>query len=252
MTIGSLFSGIGGLELGLERAGLGPVMWQCEIDSDARQVLRHHWPEADLRTDVRTLDTETLARVHLICGGFPCQDLSSANVVDRRGLDGARSGLWTEYLRIVRDMRPRWIVIENVGAVWPEWVPVVRSDLHELGYPSVPLRVSTADVGLTHHRDRVFVVAHADREGQPLRALHAALAGVLAATGRDREDARAACREAVSRDDGLSARLARLPGNSVSPAVSEVIGRAIRAVTEVHAMTCDMDEDCNCGGVTWE
>lgn len=250
MTIGSLFSGIGGLELGLERAGLGPVMWQCEIDSDARQVLRHHWPEADLRTDVRTLDAETLARVHVICGGFPCQDLSSANVVDRRGLDGARSGLWTEYLRIVRDMRPRWVVVENVGAVWPKWVPVVRSDLHELGYPSVPLRVSTADVGLTHDRDRVFVVANADREGEPLRALHAAMASVRASTGRDREAERSACRAAVRRDDGLPAHLARLPGNSVSPVVSELIGRAIVAVDAVHEPHCDMDEDCTCGGVT--
>ncbi|MBK8260202.1 MAG: DNA cytosine methyltransferase [Nannocystis sp.] len=233
MTIGSLFSGIGGLELGLERAGLGPVMWQCEIDADARTVLRRHWPSAELHRDVRALDAATLPHVDVICGGFPCQDLSSANVVARSGLDGKRSGLWVEYLRVVRDVRPRWVVVENVGAVWPEWVPVVRGDLHAIGYPSVPLRVSTADVGLTHHRDRVFVVADADREGQSLRAIHAALAGVLAATGRDREDARAACREAVSRDDGLPARLARLPGNSVSPAVSEVIGRAIRAVTEV-------------------
>jgi DNA (cytosine-5)-methyltransferase 1 len=99
MTIGALFAGIGGLELGLERAGLGPVSWHVEIDPTARSVLARHWPEARALSDVRTVRPEDLDPVHLICGGFPCQDLSSANVRGKQGLNGAKSASAAEASR---------------------------------------------------------------------------------------------------------------------------------------------------------
>jgi hypothetical protein len=102
LTIGSLFSGVGGLELGLEWAALGPVVWQCEIDPFCRAVLAKHWPNATRYEDV-TIEREW-PRVDIICGGFPCQDISTAG--RGVGLDGARSGLWYTYLRIVRQIRP--------------------------------------------------------------------------------------------------------------------------------------------------
>lgn len=104
LTIGSLFSGIGGLELGLERAGLGPVLFQCEIDPYCRAVLAKHWPHVTRYRDVRTVRGSTLPSVDLLCGGFPCQDVSSAG--KGAGLDGDRSGLWFEFRRLVDECEP--------------------------------------------------------------------------------------------------------------------------------------------------
>lgn len=225
--IGSLFSGIGGLELGLERAGLGPVAWQAECDECALSVLARWFPDARRFHDVREVTRETADRVDVVCGGFPCQDLSSANVRGRERLGGARSGLWREFSRVVGELRPRWVVVENVGATWRDWVPVVRADLARDGYASVPLALSTAELGAPHHRDRVFVLAHADSEGQCVRAVDAAMACVREATGRPGQAVWRACASALARADGLPARLARLPGNAVAPYVSEAIGRGI-------------------------
>lgn len=226
LTLGSLFAGIGGLERGLELAGLGPVLWQAECNEDALAVLEHHYPDARRYRDVREVTYESAARVDVLAGGFPCQGLSTANTTRQR-LDDPRSGLWREFARIVRELAPRWVVIENVGATWRDWVPVVRADLARDGYASVPLALSTADVGAPHHRDRVFVLAHADSHGQCLRAVDAAISEVRAHPGRAREAVRSACAAAVARDDGLPAGLARLPGNAVAPYVAEVIGRAL-------------------------
>lgn len=165
--IGSLFSGVGGLELGLEAAGFGPVAWQVEMDPFCREVLAKHWPNADQGTfDVRDAGAATLAPVDLICGGFPCQDVSAAG--KRAGLEGARSGLWYEFARVVAELRPAFVVVENVASGAKRWLPTVRSRLCELGYDTAALAVSAADVGAPHRRARIFVVgvADADRQGQ--------------------------------------------------------------------------------------
>jgi DNA (cytosine-5)-methyltransferase 1 len=171
LTIGSLFSGIGGLELGLEWAGLGPVRWQSEIDPFCRGQLKKHWPEVNLYGDVRELGAATLAPVDIICGGFPCQDVSSAG--KRSGLAGARSGLWREFARIVGEMLPPWVVIENVRSGAAKWVDQVRSDLERLGYESLPIPLAASDVGACHRRARVFIVAtHGHGHGHGLRLEH--------------------------------------------------------------------------------
>ena len=164
MTIGSLFSGIGGLELGLERAGLGPVRWQVELDPFRRSVLAKHWPGVERFEDVRTVSRSTLAPVDLICGGFPCKDVSSAG--KRAGLTGVHSGLWYEFARIVGEMRPRTVIVENVASGANAWVDAVRRDLERLGYASLPVPVSAADCGALHLRRRVFIVAYADGESE--------------------------------------------------------------------------------------
>lgn len=162
LAIGSLFSGIGGLELGLEACGLGPVLWQAEIDPFCRAVLAKHWPDARRYEDVRAID-ETTERPDVICGGFPCQDLSLAG--KRAGLGAERSGLWWEFRRIVRVLQPRFVVVENVFSAWRNWLPIVRRGLWKVGYASVPVRVSAADVGADHERARCFVVAaYANRQ----------------------------------------------------------------------------------------
>lgn len=173
MRIGSLFSGIGGLELGLEAAfPSAQTVWQVEREPFCRTVLARHWASADRSvTDVREAGTDTLSPVDLICGGFPCQDLSPAG--SRRGLSGARSGLAWEFLRVVGEMAPPLVVVENTGHGWRGWVPQLRSALWAGGYASVPIQLSAREVGAPHRRARVFLVAwrraSPDANGQPLR-----------------------------------------------------------------------------------
>ena len=111
LTFGSLFTGIGGFDLGFERAGM-KCEWQCEIDKDCQTVLQAHWKDVALYDDVRKITGYTTTAVDLICGGFPCQDVSIAG--KRKGLVGERSGLWFIFAEIIEELKPRWIVIENV------------------------------------------------------------------------------------------------------------------------------------------
>jgi len=160
-TIGSLFSGIGGLELGLERAGLGRVAWQAEIDPFCRAVLAKHWPDAVRFSDVKEVGRGT-ARVDFICGGFPCQDVSLAG--KRAGLDGARSGLWSEYARVISELEPKAVVIENVLGLRTLGLRRVLSDLADLGFDAEWSDLAASDVGAPHRRRRLFIVAtHPDR-----------------------------------------------------------------------------------------
>lgn len=162
LTIGSVFSGIGGLELGLERAGLGPVLWQVEVDAYCRAVLSKHWPHVTRYEDVRAVRATTLAAVDLLCGGFPCQDVSGAG--KGAGLDGERSGLWFEFRRLVAELRPEWVVVENVASGKARYLPTVRGNLCELGYRTRAFGLSASDVGAPHLRKRVFVVADRERD----------------------------------------------------------------------------------------
>ena len=162
VRMGSLFSGIGGLELGLERgiraAGHAvEVVYQVERSAFCRCILARHWPMAQRYDDVRSVGAAVLPPVDLLCGGFPCQDVSSAG--RGAGLDGARSGLWWEFLRIIGETRPRWIVVENVASGARRWLPAVRRSLGSLGYASVPVGIAACEVGARHRRERVFVVA---------------------------------------------------------------------------------------------
>ena len=113
LTIGSLFSGIGGLELGLEMTGGFETRWQCEIDPFCREVLAKHWPGVKRYGDIREVNWADVEPVDLICGGFPCQDVSYAG--NRKGIeDGTRSGLWSYFAAAIHAIRPRFAIIENV------------------------------------------------------------------------------------------------------------------------------------------
>ncbi len=112
MKFGSLFSGIGGFDLGLERAGM-ECAWQVEIDEYCLKVLEKHWPSVSRYTDVRECGRDNLEPVDLICGGFPCIDISRAG--KKEGINGKDSGLWTEFFRIIGELRPQYAVVENVS-----------------------------------------------------------------------------------------------------------------------------------------
>ena len=165
MRVLDLFSGIGGFSLGLERAGMQTVAF-CEIDPFCRAVLAKHWPDVPCYEDVRTLSADALSRdgiaVDVICGGFPCQDLSFAG--KRAGLEGARSGLWGEYARLIGELRPRFVIVENVPGLLSLGMGRVLGDLSALGYDATWDCIPACAVGAPHRRDRVWIVAHARGE----------------------------------------------------------------------------------------
>lgn len=205
LAIGSLFSGIGGLELGLERGGLGPVVWQVEIEPFCRAVLARHWPGVTRHEDVRSVGASTLAPVDIVCGGFPCADVSGAGLGAGIAV-GTRSGLWYEYRRIVGELRPRFVVVENVASGKGKWLCEVRSDLHALGYGTRAFALSAADVGAPHRRARVFVLADSLRHGPQGRAEGPASGPALG--GRDVADSdRGELRERAERDAGRGQRV---------------------------------------------
>jgi DNA (cytosine-5)-methyltransferase 1 len=165
MNVLDLFSGIGGFSLGLERAGMTTVAF-CEIDPFCRRVLAKHWPEVPIYDDVRTLSADRLRAdgiaVDVICGGFPCQDISVAG--KGAGLAGERSGLWREYARIVGELRPRYVVVENVSALLGRGLGDVLGDLAALGYDAEWHCIPAFAVGAPHQRDRIWIVAYTDCE----------------------------------------------------------------------------------------
>ncbi len=114
IKVASFFSGIGGIDLGLERAGM-KVIFQCEINTFGQQILKKHWPEIQLEGDINDVKAKDIPAADLWCGGFPCQDLSLANQGKRHGLEGARSGLFYMFAELIRaqEKKPRWIFMEN-------------------------------------------------------------------------------------------------------------------------------------------
>ena len=160
-SFGSLFSGIGGIDLGLERAGM-ECKWQVEIDPYATKVLEKHWPNVRRYSDVKECGESNLDPVDLICGGFPCQDISYAG--KGAGITGERSGLWKEFYRIICELRPRYVLVENVPALLRRGLNVVLGDLASCGYDAEWESLPAAAFGAPHQRDRIFIIAHASGE----------------------------------------------------------------------------------------
>ena len=166
MTFGSLFAGIGGLDLGLERAGM-QCKWQVEINPYAQRVLTKHWPEVRRHDDIKTWPESDTESVDLICGGFPCQDISFAG--KGAGLSGERSGLFYELIRVVREMGPRYVLLENVSALLVRGIDDVLGTLASIGVDAEWDCIPAAAVGAPHIRDRVFILAYADTNGSGQR-----------------------------------------------------------------------------------
>ena len=168
ITFGSLFAGIGGFDLGFERAGM-QCKWQVEIDDYATEVLQKHWPNVHRERDITQVGAHNLEAVDVICGGFPCQDISYAGL--GAGLDGERSGLFFEAIRVVRQLRPRVVVLENVAALLTRGMGRVLGTLAAIGYDAEGHCIPAAALGAPHIRDRVFIVAYAGRELRQTRAV---------------------------------------------------------------------------------
>lgn len=244
MTFGSLFAGIGGLDLGLERAGL-ECRWQVEVDPFCRSILARHWPGVRRHDDVRTFPPGGGDwAVDVVVGGFPCQDVSFAG--KGAGLDGMRSGLWFEYSRIIRDLRPRLVLVENVPGLFVRGFDRVLGTLASLGYDAEWSLVSAAAVGLPQARDRVFIVAYRDglgrEEGGRVFDRDAGLrlreevgvVGSLSKLERGNSGRVWALPDSGIHGmaDGVPAGLDRIRalGNAVAPGVAEFVGRRLMEV----------------------
>jgi DNA (cytosine-5)-methyltransferase 1 len=172
VTVGSLFAGIGGFDLGFERAGF-ELRWQVEIDPFCLAVLAKHWPDVRRYDDVRTVGAHNLERVDVLCGGFPCQDISLAG--KGAGLAGERSGLWSEYLRLICELRPDYVVVENVSALLGRGMGRVLGDLAACGFDAEWDCLPASAFGAPHRRDRVWIVAYSNcRRQQEREKFHGA------------------------------------------------------------------------------
>lgn len=164
ITVGSLFSGIGGIELGLERTGGFKTIWFCENDEYASAVLRKHWPEVPNLGDITEVDWDAVERPEMLTGGFPCQDISIAG--RKKGIQAdTRSGLWHEYFRAISALRPGLALIENVPELANNGLDIILSDLASIGYDAEWNRLSACQCGATHPRFRLFTLAYPMRNG---------------------------------------------------------------------------------------
>jgi DNA (cytosine-5)-methyltransferase 1 len=156
LTVGSLFSGIGGMDLGLERAG-HTVIWQSEIDPYCNKVLKKHWPTVPNLGDITTIDWGKIERPDIICGGYPCQPFSTAG--KRNGTADPRH-LWPAMHNAICLLRPKYAIMENVRGHLSLGFGDVLADLAEIGYDAEWQVIPAAAVGALHKRDRVFIVAY--------------------------------------------------------------------------------------------
>lgn len=166
IKIGSLFSGIGGFELGLERAiPNSETIWQCEQDAFCQKILAKHWPNAIIYDDVKTINNQ-VEPIDILCGGFPCQDISIAGL--QRGIhEGKKSSLWWEMHRIIGILEPRIIVLENVAAIASVGGTDVIGSLAQIGYDCQWSIISASQCGAPHRRDRWFCVGYPRRINDP-------------------------------------------------------------------------------------
>lgn len=236
MRIGSLFSGIGGLELGLEWAGVGHTVWQVEWKPECRDWLARHWPDATRHSDVRQVGARNLAPVDVICGGYPCQPFSVAG--NRLGQDDERH-LWPEFARILGEMAPAFAVLENVPAHLSLGFGTVLGDLSDLGYDAEWQTLSARSVGAPHLRERVFVLAyHRSQRGKgdgagplPWVSGFQGFQDVRGVTDlRGRSDIPEPLLWRVG--DGVPSGVDRLHaiGNAVVPHVAQIVGRRLLAI----------------------
>ena len=248
LTFGSLFAGIGGFDLGFERAGM-VCKWQIEIDPFCWELLWEKWPTVPKWDDVRTFppDFSCWWNVDVICGGFPCQDISNAG--KRTGIEGERSGLWKEFSRIIRVLRPPFVVVENVSALLNRGMERVLGDLAACGYDAEWDCLPAAAFGAPHLRDRVFIIAHSQCRRLEGRVFGRGESGAIIPPANRGTSFGTYLGKAWSNepsvsvlDDGLSGKLAeassRLTGNAVCPQVAEYIGRQlIRACNPITTTT---------------
>lgn len=238
-----LFAGIGGFSLGLENTNKFKTVAFCENDVDCHKVLQKHWPSVPIFNDITELTYEKIKerkieKPNVLVGGFPCQDISNANI-DREktgGITGKRSGLWSEYARLIKEIKPAWAIIENVSAIRSKGLALVLQDLWKIGYNAEWHLISACSIGAIHRRERVFVIAYPNSkrlqrhsEGLEESSQICSQVQISAMRSRTRKKEWLPISQPSGMDDGVSRRAYRLRqlGNAVVPPVVEAIGNCI-------------------------
>jgi len=243
MNVLDLFGGIGGFSLGLERAGMKTMAF-CEFDKHAQKVLKKHWPEVPIHDDVRILDgRQYRGSIDVVCGGFPCQDLSSSGALE--GFEGERSSLYTEMLRIISECLPTFAIFENVTNLLRgdsgRWFARFLYDLAEIGYDAQWHCISASELGAPHHRDRVWIIAYPNGNRRAEMALHnISLDGakedqrwssinagpLVGACSWEDWEKQSGVRLIVDGVSGMAHECKQI-GNAVVPIIPEIIGMAL-------------------------
>jgi len=246
MKLLDLFSGFGGFSLGLEFTGFETIAF-CEIEDYPRKVLAKHWPDVPIAGDIRKLtykngeliyDGQIIYRgtINAICGGFPCQDLSTAG--KQAGIDGERSGLFFEYSRLISEILPDYAIMENVTNLLNgqrgAWFSRVLGELAKIGYDAEWHCIPASHVGAPHQRDRAWIIANPaskrqQRQGQLIKSISAKKDSYREADWLVNAFHEKSLPYVCRRHDGIPARMDRIKGlgNAVVPQIPELIGRAI-------------------------
>ena len=216
----------------------------CEIEEYPRSILRKHWPEVPIFKDVKELHAKDLPEaVDLVCGGFPCQDLSNAG--KQKGFKGDKSSLYSEMLRIIGECKPRWAVFENVTALITgnggRWFSRFLYDVAEIGYDAEWHCLPACFLGAVHSRDRIWVIAHPNSEH--VESLDIQKSIISYSQKPCGWELARAINETISADDyarirgnydGISIALVKdrlkAIGNAIVPQIAEIIGRAIMEI----------------------
>jgi DNA (cytosine-5)-methyltransferase 1 len=223
--VGSLFSGIGGLDLGLERAGM-EVAWQVEIDEFCQKVLAKHWPDVPRYGDVRDVGRHNLEAVDLICGGFPCQPWSVAG--KRRGTKDDRH-LWPEMVRVIGELKPTWVIGENVPGIIKPFLDQAIFDLESESYTCEAFVLSASAFDAPHNRGRLFIIAYANSKCRGYSSKRPSKIRLPSSTLPPHLWERTSESPILGMDDGVPDGVDRVKslGNAVVPQVAEWIGRRI-------------------------
>jgi DNA (cytosine-5)-methyltransferase 1 len=210
------------MELGLERAGVRTI-WHSEIDAFCNQVLAKHWPDIPNLGDVTLIDWSDIERPDILCGGFPCQDISVVGL--GAGLSGEHSGLWAHFVRAIRDLRPRYVLVENSPMLLVRGLGDILADLSLLGYDAEWDCLPAAAFGAVHLRARTWLLAYpaGERNGVAAETVRAGRNSFIDSLGWASEPR--VCRV----HDGVPGRVDRLRslGNALMPQIAEFIGRQL-------------------------
>lgn len=221
--------------MGLQRTGGFETIAFCEIDPFCRKILAKHWPGVPCFEDITKLDKEelnSLGRIDVICGGFPCQDISCAG--KGAGIHAERSGLWWEMLRIIRLVRPRFVLVENVAALLNRGLDEVLGSLAESGYDAEWACVPAAAIGAPHFRDRTFIISY-----PVCQRFEGNKSIAYTRLPRSAIFSRAWCSESppVRVANGVPARMDRLRalGNAIVPQCAQFVGQCLLDSTRTEA-----------------
>lgn len=245
-----MFAGIGGFTLGLEKTGFYETSAFCEWDSAAQNVLKKHWPQIHIFGDIKDVvgyegyasevyhksgardglyDLSLSRKVDILTGGFPCQDISNSG--SKKGLEGERSGYWYEYLRLISEIKPKGVIIENVSALRTRGLGTVLRGLDSVGYDAEWHCIPASATGAPHERDRLFIIAYSTRFGfkepwRPLQSVSSEAFEYREASGLVDAFQRKSLPYVCGRHDGVSKSVDRLKqlGNAVCPSITKQLG----------------------------